>query len=99
MLPVLKALASPVRMAILEDLKRPRENFPPQVDGDPETDGICGDFIRTRLGVAAATASRHLSILVDADLLIATRKKGWTFYRRNEAAIARLADQLASTLR
>jgi len=97
-LEALKALASPVRLTILEDLKKPRENFPPQVHGDPEEDGICGDFIRNRLEIAAATASRHLSILVDAGLLLATRKKGWTFYRRDEAAIRRLTERLSSTL-
>ena len=97
-LATLKALASPVRLTILEDLKRPKDNFPPQVDGDPELDGICSDFIRARLGIAAATASRHLSILVDAGLLVATRKKGWTFYRRDESAIKRLIRQLSATV-
>ena len=98
LLPALKALASPVRLTILEDLKRPTVNFPPQVDGDPVEDGICGDFIRIRLGIAAATASRHLSVLVDAGLLVATRKKGWTFYRRDEEALRRLTAQLSSDL-
>lgn len=95
---VLKAIASPVRRAVLDDLRAPTEHFPPQVDGDPIEDGVCADFIRNRLGVAAATASRHLTLLVDAGLLIATRKKGWTFYRRNEAAIARFLHDLASSL-
>lgn len=94
----LKAVASPVRLSILADLKAPAENFPPQVDGDPIHDGICADFIRDRLGIAAATASRHLTLLVDAGLLIATRKKGWTFYRRDEAALRQLAADLSATL-
>jgi ArsR family transcriptional regulator len=95
---LLKAVASPVRLTILDDLKRPRENFSPQVDGDPVEDGVCGDFIRKRLGIAAATASRHLTLLVDAGLLVATRKKGWTYYRRDEAAIRRFTDRLSSAL-
>jgi len=94
----LKAIASPVRLAILADLKKPTENFPPQVDGDPIMDGICANFIRDRLGLAAATASRHLTLLADAGLIIATRKKGWTFYRRNEDALRRLATDLAINL-
>ena len=93
-LDALKALASPVRLAILDDLKDPTGNFPPQVDGDPEVDGICADFIRDRIGIAPATASRHLALLSDAGLLVATRKKGWTFFRRDEAAIRRLIDDL-----
>lgn len=95
---VLKALASPVRLAVLDYLKDPVGNFPPQVDGDPLVDGICADFLRDKLGIAAATASRHLSLLVDCGLLIATRKKGWTFYRRDEAAIARFTAALGRVL-
>jgi len=95
---MLKAVASPVRRAVLDDLRAPTEHFPAQVDGDLIVDGVCADFIRNRLGVAAATASRHLTLLVDAGLLIATRKKGWTFYRRDEAAIARFLHNLSSRL-
>ena len=94
----LKALASPPRLKVLSWLKDPVGNFPPQADGDPVKDGICADFLRDRLGITAATASRHLTLLTDANLLIATRKKGWTFYRRNEGAIAAFARQLAETL-
>lgn len=97
-LPALKSLASPVRLAVLGYFKNPVGNFPPQVDGDPVVDGVCADFLRDKLGIAAATASRHLTLLVDSGLLIATRKKGWTFYRRNEEAIIEFADQLKATL-
>ncbi len=95
---VLKALASDTRLSILEWLKEPVTHFPPQVDGDLIQDGVCADFIREKLGVAAATASRHLTLLTDAGLLIATRKKGWTFYRRDEPAIQQFMRQLQSHL-
>jgi len=98
LLQALKAIASPVRMEILRCLKKPTVEFPPQVDGNPVSDGICADFIRERLGIAAATASRHLTLLTDAGLLIATRKRGWTFYRRDDRAIERLAKKLKSDL-
>ena len=97
-LAALKALASPVRLAVLDHLKDPAANFPPQVDGDPVIDGICADFLRDKLGIAPATASRHLTLLVDCGLLIATRKKGWTFYRRDEQAIARFTAALTASL-
>lgn len=97
-LPILKALASETRLAILEWLKDPVANFPPQVDGDLIQDGVCADFIREKLGIAAATASRHLTLMTDAGLLIATRKKGWTFYRRNERTIQRFVERLQSHL-
>jgi DNA-binding transcriptional ArsR family regulator len=98
LLKALKALASPVRLEILRYLKDPVAEFPPQVDGDPVADGICADFIREKVGIAPATASRHLTLLTDARLLIATRKKGWTFYRRDKRAIERLAKQLKAEL-
>jgi DNA-binding transcriptional ArsR family regulator len=44
-------------------------------DGDPVADGICAEFIREKVGIAPATASRHLTLLTDARPLIATRKK------------------------
>ncbi len=85
-LDTLKALASPVRLSILAALKTPLD-FPEQIDGDRIKDGICADFIRERVALSAATVSRHLGLLAGAGLLIATRRKGWTFYRRDEAVI------------
>jgi DNA-binding transcriptional ArsR family regulator len=97
-LKIIKALASPVRLEVLVYLKDPAANFPAQVDGDLILDGVCADYIREKLGIAAATASRHLTLLTDAGVLIATRKKGWTFYRRDEKAIRRFAKRLQSDL-
>jgi DNA-binding transcriptional ArsR family regulator len=97
-LKTIKAVASPVRLEILYLLKDPAANFPPQTDGDLVRDGVCADFIRDKLGIAAATASRHLTLLTEAELLVATRKKGWTFYRRDEPAIQRFTELLRSEL-
>jgi ArsR family transcriptional regulator len=83
---------------VLAWLRDPVANFPAQVDGDLRKDGVCADFIREKLGIAAATASRHLTLLTEAGLLIATRKKGWTFYRRNEQAIRRFTRQMNTEL-
>ncbi|MGS5085279.1 hypothetical protein ACVC7V_02075 [Hydrogenophaga sp. A37] len=94
----LKAIASAPRLQILDWLKDPIANFPPQVDGDLVSDGVCADFIREKLGIAAATASRHLTLLTEAELLVATRKKGWTFYRRNDSAIADFARAISNEL-
>ena len=94
----LKALASDTRLTVLQWLKNPLANFPPQVDGDLIKDGVCADFIRQKLGIAAATASRHLSLLTEAGLLIATREKGWTFYRRNDPAIRKFIKEIQANL-
>ena len=86
--PALKALASSRRLQILEWLKDPAAHFPPQEHGDPVEHGACNLFIVDKLGVSQPAGSRHLKVLVDAELLVATRRHGWTYYRRNEPAIA-----------
>ena len=90
----LKALASDKRLKILDWLKDVQANFPPQEHGDPVTEGACNLFIVEKLGVSQPTGSRHLKVLVDAGLVVATRRKGWTSYRRNEDAIAAVAERM-----
>lgn len=93
---VLKALASERRLLILEWLKDPVENFPPQEHGDPTEDGACNLFIVEKLGVSQPAGSRHLKVLVDAGLIIPTRRKGWTYYRRDEGRIADVQDHFST---
>jgi len=85
---VLKALANPRRLEILNWLKDPCAHFPPQVDGDLVADGVCSVFIAQKLNVSAPTASEHLKILTHAGLLRVKRIKQWTFYQRDEKRIA-----------
>ena len=93
----LKALANGHRLQILALLREPVKNFPPQVDGDLVTDGVCAIFIEEKLGLAQPTTAQHLKALVDAGFLIPRRIKKWTFYRRDEAAIERFLKDLAAT--
>jgi len=92
----LKALGNDRRLQILDWLKDPRAHFRPQVDGDLVEDGVCGVLIAEKLGVSQPTLSEHMRILVQADLVIPKRIKQWTFYRRNEPAIAALKTAFAS---
>ena len=94
----LKAIASERRLQILEWLKDPVAHFPPQEHGDPVEHGACNQYIVDKLGVSQPAGSRHLKVLVDADLVIATPRKGWTYYRRNEIAIADLTSKLSRDL-
>ena len=98
MLPVtvVKALANERRLQILAWLKRPREHFRPQTDGDLVRDGVCGLFIAEKLGVSPPTASEHLRILVHAGLLRPKRIRQWTFYKRDEKRIAEIKRQFNS---
>jgi DNA-binding transcriptional ArsR family regulator len=84
---VARALASDKRILILQWLKDPRRHFPPQIDGDLVTDGVCGVRIAEKLGVSQPTASEHLRILSDACLLRSRKIKQWIFYRRDAAGI------------
>ena len=84
----LRAMANDRRLQILQWLKKPRDHFPSQVYGDLVKDGVCGAFIAEKLGVSQPTASEHLRVLVDAELLLPKRIRQWTFYKRNEPRIA-----------
>lgn len=76
------------RLQVLEWLKDPTAHFRPQVDGDLEDDGVCGALIAEKLGVSQPTVSEHMRVLLDAGLVTGKKIKQWTFYRRDEKAIA-----------
>jgi DNA-binding transcriptional ArsR family regulator len=95
---VLRALASPKRLQILEWLRDPVANFPPQRDGDLVTDGVCVIFIADKLGVAQPTATTHLQALARAGLVTSKRIGQWTFYKRDEHAIRAFKRQLGDDL-
>jgi ArsR family transcriptional regulator len=90
----LKALANRHRLLILNLLRDPTGNFPPQVDGDLVKDGVCAVFIEDKLGLAQPTTAQHLKALVDAGFLIPRRIKKWTFYRRDEKVIRKFIKEL-----
>ncbi|HET7422339.1 MAG TPA: metalloregulator ArsR/SmtB family transcription factor [Gemmatimonadales bacterium] len=94
----LRALANERRLQILEWLKDPVANFPPQVDGDLTRDGVCAVWIAEKLGVSQPTLSEHMRVLSAAGLVRAKRIKQWTFYRRNEERIAALKREFAKTV-
>lgn len=92
------ALASPKRLQILEWLKDPNAHFPPQRDGDLVKDGVCVLFIADKLDVAQPTATAHLQTLARAGLVTPKRIGQWTFYRRDERAIAALKKEIRAGL-
>ena len=91
------ALAHEKRLKILEWLKDPVRHFRPQVDGDLETDGVCVVLIAEKLGVSQPTATQHLKVLLDVELVKAKRIGKWTFISRNDQVIqglCRVVDSL-----
>lgn len=95
---VLRALASPRRLQILDWLRDPVAHFPPQRDGDLVDDGVCVIFIADKLSVAQPTATAHLQSLSRAGLVTSKRIGQWTFYKRDEAAIRAFTRQLRDQL-
>lgn len=95
---VMAALASPKRLQVLEWLRDPRAHFPPQRDGDLVDDGVCVLFIANKLGVAQPTATAHMQALARAGLVTSKRIGQWTFYKRDEAALAALKQKIADEL-
>ena len=94
----MRALANERRLQILEWLKDPAANFPPQVDGDLVEDGVCGVLIAEKLGVTQPTLSEHLKILAQAGLVRPKRIKQWTFYKRDEGRVRAVKKTLQASI-
>lgn len=93
---IFKALSNETRLHIVEWLKEPDVNFPPQgVHLTEPVDlkgGVCVGSIRDKAGISQSTVSHYLDMLQRAGLLIAERHGKWTYYRRNEDVLSELAD-------
>ncbi len=92
---LIKALGSEKRLRVLEWLRDPVANFPPQRDGDLVEDGVCAQLIAEKLGVSAPTCGEHLKLLSRAGLVRGTKVRQWVFYKRVEDRIAQAKEELA----
>jgi len=93
-----KALANPVRLKILAGLKEPTRHFPPQDEGDVEIDGVCVSSIQEGIGLSQSTTSDYLGILHKAGLVTVKRRGQWTYYKRDEDSIRRLAELMRTEI-
>jgi ArsR family transcriptional regulator len=92
----LKALADPTRLKILGLLKaKGRSCCDLIARSEP---GLCACDIEAAVGLSQAAVSHHMGLLRRAGLVEAEKRGRWIYYRRNEAAIARLADQIAKAV-
>jgi ArsR family transcriptional regulator, arsenate/arsenite/antimonite-responsive transcriptional repressor len=71
---VLKALADPVRLSILEFL------WGPVAEEFRTGDGICAGDIKDFLGVSQPTVSYHMTILINAGLVKAEKQGQRVYY-------------------
>lgn len=101
-LDVFKALANEKRLQILDWLKEPEKYFPPQglhiPEGDSFDKSVCVGSIQDKAGISQSTVSHYLDIMQRAGLLESARYGKWTYYRRNEENIQKLADYIREEL-
>lgn len=98
LLTAFKALANPVRLKILAGLKEPARHFPPQDEGDVEIDGVCVSSIQEGIGLSQSTTSDYLGILHKAGLVTVKRRGQWTYYKRDEDSIRKLAELMRTEI-
>ncbi|AHD01120.1 ArsR/SmtB family transcription factor [Leisingera methylohalidivorans] len=77
----LRALAHENRLRILHWLADPTAHFPPQVDGDLVSDGVCVGFITEKIGLKQPTVTKHMQILQEAGMVESKKIKNWVFYK------------------
>ena len=92
---ILKALAHPARLEILNHLKDPHTHFPTQEH--PLELGVCASQFE-RCGLSQSTVSAHLGTLHRAGLVTTRRLGQWIFYKRNEETIAEFLATLQKEL-
>lgn len=91
-----KALADPTRVKILSLLKaKGRSCCDLIARAEP---GLCACDIEEAVKLSQAAVSHHMGLLRRAGLVEAEKRGRWVYYRRNEAAIARLADVIAKAV-
>ena len=82
----LKALADPVRLAILDFLLNP------VLTCCVREEGVCACDFETVLGMSQPAVSHHMKLLVQAGFVGAEKRGRWVYYELNPSAFAASAD-------
>ncbi|MEU4112273.1 ArsR family transcriptional regulator [Streptomyces sp. NPDC048208] len=81
-----------IRQSVLDWLKDPAAHFPPaSLHPDPAGTAVTARAVAAKLGVPRRTAAAHLDFLTRLGLLRTRRRFLRTYYRRDEARIAEVA--------
>lgn len=91
------ALNNPIRRQIVVWLKD-RANFPAALPEHSGLEGVCVGYIQDKAELSQSTISTYMRSLKDAGLVQSERHGQWTFYRRDENAIAEMLRQLSEDL-
>jgi ArsR family transcriptional regulator len=93
---VFKALGDPTRLKILDLLKSRGKSCCDRVAREER--GLCACDIEAAVGLSQSAVSHHMGLLCRAGLVEADKRGRWMFYRRNETALARIAETLAKAV-
>jgi DNA-binding transcriptional ArsR family regulator len=97
-----KALSNETRLKILWWLKEPEKHFPKQQAHLPKEvsieGGVCVGDIQEKVQASQSTVSHYLNMMQKAGLLESVRYGQWTYYRRNEDTLQRLAEYLKTEI-
>ncbi|MEM1316987.1 MAG: helix-turn-helix domain-containing protein [Pseudomonadota bacterium] len=95
---ITKALANRHRRLMLKWLKTPRAYFPPALPEHADLPGACASYIYEKANLSQGTVSQYLSQLERAGLIVRSRHGKWTFFHRDEAAIAQALDAVRTDI-
>lgn len=94
----LHAIADPTRRRILQVLRERRSETKSAAEKPAHGPCLCGGEIEERIRLSQPTVSHHMSILMKAGLVEATKEGQWCWYRRNEKAIRAVVKTLRGKL-
>lgn len=98
-LEVIKSLSNETRLNILKWLKDPFAHFPEEELSEETAElGVCVSDIAKKAGMSVPTVSDYLKTMSVANVLIATRRGQWTYYKRNEQLLQELAMHIKDIL-
>ncbi|KGO88438.1 ArsR family transcriptional regulator [Flavobacterium rivuli WB 3.3-2 = DSM 21788] len=99
LLEVIKSLSNETRLNILKWLKDPYAHFPKEELSEEALElGVCVSDIAKKAGMSVPTVSDYLKTMAVANILIATRRGQWTYYKRNEQLLQELAMHIKNVL-
>jgi ArsR family transcriptional regulator len=96
LVPAFKALGDPTRLKILDLLKARGKSCCDLISREER--GLCACDIEEAVGLSQAAVSHHMDLLRRSGLVEGEKRGRWVFYRRNEAALAGLAEAIAKAV-
>lgn len=96
---LLKIFANPTRRAVLQWLKQPEIAFANYTQlYDFDLYGVCATLIQQKAQLSQPATSLSLKILLDANLVIATKVGKWTYFKRNDATIQQVINAIVGEI-